>query len=180
MRAHGAKYFLFALAAVLVLAPSTVLSTAGVKPTFLYSLANFHGKLPYNEVRVRVDRARGEIYVVERGIVRVFNESGMEFFWFGDNAELESIYDLAVDEKGDVSLLSFNFSHPEDPKYFLIRCNYRGELKEKLTVTGLPVEYSGFFPNYMFYRDGEYLFLSSSKMQVVVTEIGRASCGERV
>ena len=170
MRVHGAKYLVLALAASLFLVPCPAQSSAGVKSTFLYSLANFHGKLPYNEVRVRVDRARDEVYVVERGIVRVFNESGMEFFWFGDNAELESIYDLAVDEKGDVSLLSFDFSHPEDPKYFLIRCNYRGDVKEKLTVTGLPVEFSGFFPNYMFYRGGEFLFLSSNRMQVVVTD----------
>ena len=39
-----------------------------------------------------------------------------------------------------------------------------------MTVTGLPVEFPGFFPNYMFYRDGKFLFLSSSKMQVVVTD----------
>jgi hypothetical protein len=43
-------------------------------------------------------------------------------------------------------------------------------VKEKLTLTGLPVEFSGFFPNYMFYRDDKYLFLSSSRMQVVVTD----------
>lgn len=167
----GNAYLLIApLAAFLFLSPFPAQASAEVKSTFLYSLANFHGKLPYNEVRVRVDRARDEAYVVERGIVRVFNDSGMEFFSFGDNPELESIYDLAVDEKGDVSLLSFNFSHPEDPKYFLIHCNYRGDVKEKLTVAGLPVEFSGFFPNYMFYRDGKFLFLSSSKMQVVVTD----------
>src|SRR3972149_143104 len=170
MRFQKAKYLVIALAASLFLAPFPAQASAGVKSTFLYSLANFHGKLPYNEVRVRVDRARDEVYVVERGIVRVFNESGMEFFWFGDNAELESIYDLAVDEEGDVSLLSFNLTHPEDPRYFLIRCNYRGDVKEKLTLSGLPVEFSRFFPNYMFYRDGKFLFLSSSKMQVVVTD----------
>jgi len=169
MRAATTKYLTASLAAFLFLASSPVQAGAEVKSTFLYSLANFHGKLPYNEVRVRVDRARDEVYVVERGIVRVFNENGMEFFWFGDNPELGSIYDLAVDEKGDVSLLSFDFTHPEDPRYFLIRCNYRGDVKEKLTVTGLPPEFSRFFPNYMFYRDGKFLFLSSSRMQVVVT-----------
>jgi len=170
MRTFCAKYLVVPLTAFLFLAPFPAKAGADVKSTFLYSLANFHGKLPYNEVRVRVDRARNEVYVVERGIVRVFNENGMEFFWFGDNAELESIYDLAVDEKGDVSLLSFDLTHPEDPKYFLVHCNYRGDVKEKLTVTGIPVEYSGFFPNYMFYRDGKFLFLSSSLMRVVVTD----------
>jgi len=142
----------------------------GVNITYLYSLANFHGKLPYNEVRVRVDRARDEVYVVERGIVRVYNDSGMEFFWFGDNPELESIYDLAVDEKGDIFLLSFDLTHPQNPKYFLIHCNYRGDVREKRMVTGLPPEFSRFLPNYMFYRDGKFLFLSSSRMQVVVTD----------
>ena len=165
-----AKYLIAPLAAFLFLAPFTAHASAEVNATFLYSLANFNGKLPYNEVRVRVDRARDEVYVVERGIVRVFNESGMEFFWFGDNPDLESVYDLAIDEKGDVFLLSFNFSHPEDPKYFLIRCSYRGDVKEKLMLTDLAPEFSQFFPNYMFYRDGQFHFLSSSKMQVVVTD----------
>src|SRR3989304_2988974 len=127
MRVHNAKYLVLALAAVLFLASLPALADAGVNSTFLYNLANFHGKLPYNEVRVRVDRAHDEVYVVERGIVRVFNQNGMEFFRFGDNAELESIYDLAVDETGDIFLLSFNFTHPENPKYSLIRGNYRGD-----------------------------------------------------
>jgi hypothetical protein len=172
MKAHEAKYLVLAVAASLFLTPFPVGASAGVKTAFLYNLANFHGKLPYNEVRVRVDRAHDEVYVVERGIVRVFNENGMEFFWFGDNPELESIYDLAVDETGQIFLLSFNFTHPETPRYFLIRCNYRGDAKEKLSVTGLPPRFSGFFPNYMFYRDGKFLFLSSSRMQVVVTDRG--------
>lgn len=145
-------------------------ATNGIRVDYLYSLANFHGKVPYNEVRVRVDRARNEVYVVERGIVRVFNENGMEIFWFGDNPDLESIYDLAVDEKGDLFLLSFDLSHSGALKYYLIRCNYRGDAKEKLTVTGIPTEFSRFFPNYMLYRDGKFLFLSSSKMQVIVTD----------
>src|SRR5512141_2519835 len=136
MRSVRPKYLVVPLVAFLFLAPFPAQASSEVKSTFLYTLANFQGKLPYNEVRVRVDRARDEVYVVERGIVRVFNNSGMEFFWFGDNPELESIYDLAVDEKGDIFLLSFNFTRPEDPKYYLVRCSYRGDMKEKLELTG--------------------------------------------
>lgn len=165
-----AKYLIVPLVALLFLAPLPVQASAEVRSTFLYSLANFHGKLPYSEVRVRVDRSRDEAYVVERGIVRVFNESGMEFFSFGDNPELESIYDLAVDEKGDIFLLSYDFTHPVDPKYYLIRCNYRGDMKQKLVLTGFPPEHPKFFPNYMFYQDSRFLFLSSSQMRVVVTD----------
>jgi len=170
MKAVHVKYLIVPLAAFLFLAPFPARGSAEVKSTYLYSLANFHRKVPYSDVRIRVDRARDEVYVIERGIVRVFNETGMELFWFGDNPALESIYDLAVDKKGDLFLLSFDLSNALDTKYFLIHCNYRGDLKEKITVTGIPPEFSGFFPNYLFYRDGKFLFLSSSKMQVVVTD----------
>lgn len=168
MKRYGSVIALSALLLPALFTPAY--PSNGVSLTYLYSLANFHGKIPYNDVRVRVDRDRDEVYVVERGIVRIFNESGMELFWFGDNPELESIYDLAIDEKGDIFLLSFDLTNPNDPKYFLIRCNYRGDAKEKQTVTGLLPEFAGFFPNYMFYRDGNFLFLSSSKMKVVVTD----------
>jgi len=170
MRFHSAKYLVLVLTAFLFLAPFPAQASAEVKSTFLYSLANFYGKVPYSDVRIRVDRARDEVYVLERGIVRVFNETGMEFFWFGDNPELGSIYDLAVDEKGDLFLLSFNLNNPLGPEFFLVRCNYRGDAKEKLKVTGLPPEFSPFFPNYMFYRDGKFFFLGSLGMRVVVTD----------
>jgi len=170
MKASNVKYLIAPLAAFLFLAPFPAQASAEVRSTYLYSLANFQGKLPYNDVRVRVDRVRDEVYIVERGIVRIFNDAGMEFFWFGDNPELESIYDLAVDEKGDIFLLSFNFTHPENPKYFLIRCNYRGDKKEKLMLAGFPSGHPNFFPNYMFYQNGRFLFLSSSQMRAVVTD----------
>ncbi len=170
MRFRIAKTLVFALAVSAFPAPFPAQASAEVKSTYLYSLANFHGTVPYSDVRIRVDRSRDEVYVVDRGLVRVFNDSGMEFYWFGDNPELESIYDLAVDEKGDIFLLSFDLSNPLDTKYFLVQCNYRGDVKGKRTLSNLPDDFSGFFPNYLFYRDGRFLFLSSSKMQVVVTD----------
>jgi hypothetical protein len=170
MRSVRAKYLIVPLAAFLYLAPIPARVNADVGSSYLYSLANFFGKIPYNDVRVRVDKDRDEVYVVERGLVRVFNEYGMEFYWFGDNPELESIFDLAVDEKGDLFLLSLATSNPENPEYFLIRCNYRGDVKEKMTVTGLPAGFSKFFPTHMFYRDGQFLFLNSNRMRVVVTD----------
>jgi hypothetical protein len=170
MKNGPAKHLILVLAASLLLVPFPAHASAGVEAAYLYSFANFSGKIPYNDVRIRVDKVRDEAYVVERDIVRVFNENGMEFFWFGDNPELESIFDLAVDEVGDLFLLSLASSNPESPQYFLIRCNYRGDVKEKMTVTGQPAGLSGFVPTHMFYRAGYFLFLSSTKMQVVVTD----------
>ena len=170
MKDDYAKYLVLILAASLFLAPFRAQASAEVNSTFLYSLANFYGKAPYSDVRIRVDRDRDEVYVLDRGVVRVFNETGMEFFWFGDDPELMAISDLAVDEKGDLFLLSYDPIDPADPKHYIIRCNYRGIAKEKFPITGAPPEFSRFYPNYLFYRDGKFLLLSSGDMRVVVTD----------
>ena len=150
MRVHSAKCLVLALVASLFLAPFPAQASAEVKSVYLYSLANFYGKLPYSDVRIRVDRARDEVYAIDRGIVRIFNETGMEVFWFGDDPELMAIYDLAVDDKGDLFLLSYDFSNPVDPKYSIIRCNYRGIAKEKFTITGPPRNFPGSSPTTCF------------------------------
>jgi len=163
--------FLAAILAVIFLSAfGPARSEAGITSTYLHSLANFHGKIPYNDVRIRVDRAHDETYVVDRGIVRIFNDAGMEIYWFGDNPELGAIYDLALDEKGDIFLLSFDFTDAANPVYSIVHCNYRGDFRGKIGVSSLPAEYSGFFPNYMFYRNGEFWLLSSARMQVVVAD----------
>ena len=165
-----AKYLVLPLAASLFLAPFSARASAEVKSAYLYSLSNFYGKIPYNDVRIRVDRARDEVYAVDRGIVRVFNEVGMEMFWFGDDPELTGIYDLALDEKGDIFLLSYDFSDLGNPKYGVIRCNYRGEARERFAVSELSREFSRFFPNYMFYRNDNFIFLGTNGMSGVVTD----------
>ena len=146
MKAICAKYLVLILAASLLLAPFPAQASAEVKSTFLYNLSNFHGKMPYNDVRVRVDRARDEVYVVDRGIVRVFNETGMELFWFGDDPELTAIYDLAVDEKGDIFLLSYDFTDLETRNISSIRCNYRGEAKRNSRFRDSPWNSPGSSP----------------------------------
>jgi len=170
MRVRSVKYILLFLATALLLAPFPAQASAEMRSNFLYSLANFHDKVPYNDVRVRVDRIRDEVYVLDGATVRVYNDSGMEFFWFGDNPELEAIYDLAVDEKGDLFLLSYSFDNLANPEYFLIRCNYRGDPKEKMKLTGIPSEFPRFFPNNMLYRNGRLFFFNSRQSQVVVTD----------
>jgi hypothetical protein len=165
------KNLSLALAAVLFIVPCSSPASAGVKADYLYTLSNFSGKVPYSDVRLRVDRDRDEIYAVDRGVVRVFNETGMEVYWFGDDAALGAIYDLALDEKGDISLLSYDFSRPaEGPKFWITRCNYRGDAKGTISITGLPKEYALFGPNALFYRNGEFFLVSTNHMKCVVTD----------
>jgi hypothetical protein len=83
---------------------------AAVKGAFIYSLSNFTGVIPYNWSRVVADKERNEIYVLYQNMVRVFNEFGMEIYRFGDDLDLGQIADVAVDQKGDVLLLSYKES----------------------------------------------------------------------
>ncbi|MBI5576041.1 MAG: hypothetical protein HY896_06715 [Deltaproteobacteria bacterium] len=172
MRSYNKKQAIRILPAFfLLLVCSFPAFATNVKSAYLYNLSNFSGKIPYSDVRLHVDRARDEVYVLDRGIVKVFNETGMEVFWFGDNRALGTIYDIAVDEKGDLLLLSFDFSHPADgPDYWISKCNYRGDLKGTVRIGGLPGDFYGFCPNRMFMRGGELLLVSTSRMQAIVTD----------
>jgi len=157
-----------ALLAVALAAPSD----AGIfKISHLYSLSDFSGAIPYSAARLYPDASQEELYVDSGGKIRVFNAAGMEIFRFDDDPALGATYGLAVDEKGDILLLSYDFSRPaEGPKYWITRCNYRGEPKERIAISGLPKEYSGFRPNVFCYRGGRFLLVSKSPMQAVETD----------
>lgn len=132
--------------------------------TFLYTLSNFSGTVPFSWARVFVDKERDEIYVLYQNIIRIFNSSGMEIYRFGDDIDLGRIVDATVDREGNILMLTYRESG-----YEIIRCNFRGEPIDKLEIRNLPKEFSGFSPDRMIYRD-DYLYLASlSKKKVVVT-----------
>jgi hypothetical protein len=147
------------LAACLAAAP-----LAQVRATYLYTLANFSGPLPYDWVRVSVDRDRDEIYVIYQNLIRVFNASGMEVFAFGDDLDLGQIVDLAVDGNGDILLLSYRDGTPA-----VTRCTFRGVPVAPVEISGLPPTLT-FRPNRMIYRAGLLYFLSTTAASLVVTD----------
>jgi DNA-binding beta-propeller fold protein YncE len=136
-----------------------------VRAGFLYTLSNFTGLVPYNHARVTADRERNEIYVLYQNTVTVFNESGMEVYRFGDNLDLGEIVDVAVDEGGDVLLLTYRESRAG-----LTRCSYRGEPKATVELQGLPAEFAGFSPNRMVYHRGDLYLASLSDLKVVIAD----------
>ena len=150
-------------AAVLVVAVVPP-AEAQVRATYLYSLSNFGGRLPYDWARMYVDAERDETYVIYQNVVRVFNSSAMETFRFGDDLDLGHLIDVVVDEVGDVILLSYNDSHP-----VVTRCNFRGVPLRPIEITGLP-ENVKFEPGRMIYRGGLLYFASLSAATVVVTD----------
>lgn len=148
-------------------------ASPGMQVSYLYSLSDFSGAVRYGQVGLYADRRHNEVYVFDGEAVRVFNETGMEIFRFGENGELGAVLGMAFDETGDIYTLSVVASASETsnlPDYFIVRCNYRGEPKERIRVTNLPQEFSGFVPNSMIYRNNRFFLVGMAQMKGVVTD----------
>lgn len=137
---------------------------AQVRVTYLHRLSNFEGQVPYDWGQVFVDQARDETYVIYLNRIRVFNASGMETYRFGDDLDLGEIIDGAVDEAGDILLLSYRAGRP-----LVTRCNFRGVPVGPVEITGLP-EGVSFRPNRVVFRGGLLYFASLGAADVVVTD----------
>jgi len=150
------------VAAALLPAPG---GAQAVRGSYLYTLSNFTGSLRQDFSRVTVDRERNEVYVLYQNVVRVFNESGMEVYQFGDDLELGLIVDVAVDERGDILLLSYR-----DSKLSIVRCDYRGRPQSAIALKGLPREFADFAPNRLVVRGGQLALASTMGLTVVTTD----------
>lgn len=139
----------------------------------LYKLSDFSGTIPYSGVRLSVDRNHNEVYVITGNAVRIYNEAGMEVFRFGEDPAFGRILDLAADGDGELFILSYDPLPPSGsprPAYSLLRCDFRGEPRERIVVRDLPPEYAAFLPQLLFFRDGGFLLVSRMQMLAVATD----------
>jgi len=146
-------------------------ASAGLRVDYLYRLSDFSGTVPFGDVRLHVDRAHDEVYVGDASTIRIFDDSGMEVYRFGHDPELGSLRDLAVDEGGDILILTYDYGDPAaGPQFSVARCDYRGRLRTRIAVEALPEALVDFKPNKMRYRDGEIYLVNAPEMRVVVTD----------
>jgi len=136
-----------------------------VKGSYIYTLANFTGSIRQDFSRVTVDRERNEAYVLYQNVVRVFNESGMEVYQFGDDLDLGLIVDVAVDDRGDILVLSYR-----DSRMAIVRCDYRGRPQSVIALRGLPREFTDFAPNRMVFRGGQLALASTIGLKIVTAD----------
>jgi hypothetical protein len=160
-RASVASSLVLAVVTMAVCASTLV---AQVRGTYLHTLSNFAGRIPYDWARIYVDQERDETYVVYQNLVRVFNQSGMEIFSFGDDLDLGQILDVAVDLNGNIILLSY-----KDSRSRVTRCNYRGVLLGPLEITNLPAGLD-FGANRMMFRNGLFYFANLGAASVIITD----------
>ncbi|UCG14191.1 MAG: hypothetical protein JSU72_06945 [Deltaproteobacteria bacterium] len=141
--------------------------SANVEVSFLYSLSDFNGTIPYNWVNISVDEERNEVYVTdgkERDIA-VFNELGMEIYRFGDDGSLGSVIDATVEKDGHILVLSRRNSGNS-----IILCNFRGEPLAELELKKFPPDFSDFSPNRLVYSQESLYLLDKRSMKIAVTD----------
>jgi len=160
-----------AVASLLIIATGVGVGPAeaqtDVQTSFLYRLSNFSGPVPLNWATISMDEARDEIYVTDSqtGIVRIFNDQGMEVYHFGDDWGLGLVLATAVRNDGYILVLT-----RKGPRPSIGICNFRGEYLSELALQDVPADFSGFSPTDMKYRNGRIYLLDNNALQLVVTD----------
>ena len=159
------------LIVVIILATYASSAQGAIRAEFLYNLSNFTGVEPLSWVGLAFDREQNEVYVCDtaNGSVRIFNENGMEVYSFGEDWSLGGIYDVAVDESGDIFVLSYVVTM-KGVAYNIMRCDYRGEPKSKIEIRNVPPEFSKIWPIRLIYREGHLYLVDKNVMKVIVTD----------
>jgi hypothetical protein len=142
---------------------------AEIEASFLYSLSNFSGRIPFNWANIHVDEERNEIYVADArlGEIRIFNQKGMEIYRFGDDGSLGTIIDVAVKDDGSILVL---VQSKTSLKPLILVCNFKGEPLSKLNLQNFPSDFSEFTPSRMVYRHGQLYLLDKRALLVAVTD----------
>lgn len=138
----------------------------------LYALSNFTGPVLFgNWPRMNADTATGEIYVVSKDDIQVFNERGMEIYRFNRSLGDRTIYDVAVKKDGSLIFLTSRYDGATGGFSTAIEVgNYRGEPVSTLELKNLPPEFSKFSPGRLLYRDGLLYLANPNSMQIVIVD----------
>ncbi len=142
--------------------------SAELSASYKYNLANFSGTVPYMWALLATDPANSEVYVMDPGDrdIRIFNETGMEIFRFGEEGEFAWAKDLTVDEEGNIYLLSL-----KSQGFTITQCNFRGEPISEIQVEGMPDEFAGIRPELMNYTSGKLYLVDPMRLSIVVVDL---------
>jgi hypothetical protein len=139
---------------------------ASLEWAFEHVLSTPNGPVAVNWASLSHDREHGETFVVAEGFVRVFDRSGMEVYRFGDDGGLGNVTRVVPLEDGELVALTML-----DGVRAYVRCDFRGELRERFSLSGLPPGFTPFEPDQLVYRDGKLYFAERGSMRVVVTDL---------
>jgi hypothetical protein len=161
----GRLHVAIGLWALLTVAGHTVADV--VKVRGLYTLSDFTGAVPYRGGRLVAGSHGDEIFVLASNQVRIFNRTGMETYRFRHGPESGLVRDLAIDDSGDILVLSHDPTRTGPTPFRLTRCDYRGIAKAPVEVHGLPEAFAAIRPDRIFHRDAR-LHLASRNQKLAV------------
>lgn len=168
MRLEGAR---MAKVPALAAAACLALPAAALDVSYQFSLSDFTGVVPLAEARLKLDPENREVLVIAAGQVRIFNQSGMQVYSFGDDADLGHPIDAVALEGGDLLVLSYVAGSPVR----LVRCNFRGEPAAKVALTGLPADFADAFHPDAIARSGNRLYIADRNgMRIVIADLAGA------
>ena len=152
------------LAAMLGQVASAENSTENMDVSYDYHLSDFSGELPLNMAKVFADPKHQELYVIDNdSSVKIFNKEGMVTYEFNDDGNIAgNIFDIAIDNKGNILLLTSNYG---SVKLLLLQLNYRGDLMKTTELKNIPKDFS---PDTLAYRDGHLYIADKNSMNVLV------------
>jgi hypothetical protein len=133
--------------------------------SYLYNLADFTGKIPYNDARVTVDPFHSEVYTLYGNQIRVFNNAGMEIYKFEVDLSVGRVVDLGIESGGDILMLVYGSGVGEEGKQWsLIRADFRGRPTGEIAVERSG-EAAGLLPNRLLLRSGKIWLISLDQMR---------------
>jgi len=140
---------------------------AQVETSFLYRLSNFSGPVPSNWATISIDETRDEVYVTDSqaGIIRVYNDRGMEVYRFGEDLNAGMVLSAAARNDGNILVLTRNASRSS-----IVICNFRGESLAQLALQNFPPDFADFSVTDMVYRDTRLYLLDNDTLRLVVTD----------
>ncbi len=134
---------------------------------YRYRLSTLTGFVPLSWATLSYDPQANELFVIGDGVVRIFNQAGMEEYRFGDDAALGGVAGIVALEDGDLVALTYRGGTPS-----LWRLNFRGVPKGELKLRGIPEEFSsGLAPTVLAYAKGQLYLADLSAMKVIVVRV---------
>ncbi|HSN92778.1 MAG TPA: hypothetical protein VLS93_16215 [Anaeromyxobacteraceae bacterium] len=136
-----------------------------VEVDYLYSLSNTFGSIPLAGAFLSYDRDFRELFAIGDGFVRVFNESGMEVFAFGEDPEVGTVRGVGTLDSGDLVVQAIREGGVQ-----LVRCNFRGEFLEVIEPRGVPAGFERALLGRMRYQGGKIYLADLGGMRILVLD----------
>lgn len=146
-------------------APAIAARHEGVQSSFLYAIDDGQGRRSTGWAALTWDAQNSELFLVANGLVDIFNDNGLATYSFGDDQQMGSPVAVAALESGELFVLA---SSGYDVN--LVRCNFRGEPRQKIELRGVPTGFGAFSPGAIATAGGKLYLADRNAMKVLVVE----------